>query len=227
MSPEVISRRWPRVAAQHSMRAARCRSKPAGWRATGGGCGRHRRAAPPARHGRRGRTRRAVRRCGGRSRSGSPRWCRRAAAPARRGPQQSWWLSCGCVAAPARGPATAGPGTACVAVEDGLQAVKHASERRGRPAADLSQIDRAAGRGQQQRGIAALHQHLRGNVLCRAGHVRAHPRKPATLSCGSAGHRGGRERPVRDLGLTARASATAPGLSPACGLRHGHWVGQQ
>ena len=29
------------------------------------------------------------RRCGGRSRSGSPRWCRRAASPARRGPRRS------------------------------------------------------------------------------------------------------------------------------------------
>ena len=40
--------------------------------------------------------------------------------PARREPQRSWWLSCGCVAAPARPPATAEPG-------------HRRSGRRGRP----------------------------------------------------------------------------------------------
>ncbi len=102
----------------------------------GGGCGRHRRAAPPARHGRHGRTRRAAR-----GAAVDP-------GPDRRGgvmvqqlqPGEDLgdrWLSCGCVAAPAGGPATAGPGRRLVAVEDVLQAVEHPSDRRGRPAAGL------------------------------------------------------------------------------------------
>ena len=120
---------------------------------------------------------------------------------------------------------------ACAAVEAGLQAVEHAGDRRGRSAADLSQIDRAADRGQQQRGIAALHQHLRGNVLCQAGHIGAyHPEAAAAQAAvlmriaRSPGRQGpAGPGPGRD-GASFRNSARA---LVSCGLRHGYWVGQQ
>jgi hypothetical protein len=68
--------------------------------------------------------------------------------------------------------------------QDGLQPVKHPGDRRGRPAAGLGQADSAAGRGQQQRAIAALQQHLRGYVFCRAGHLS--PPGPGEAAVGRA-----------------------------------------
>src|SRR5262249_1520357 len=62
-------------------------------------------------------------------------------------------------------------------------------------------------------GVHGRQRDFRGNVLCRVGHVRAHHPEAAAgrtaILMRIAGHRGGSDRPLRALGVTARASATA------------------